>query len=207
MHLFEETAVANIAKPYTNDKATTHFTLEAYLTKEATSIYKHEYHNGKIIKMANVRGPHSEISVNCTTALKNQCKLLGQNHRFFNGDLKIYIPAVNHGVYADGLAVSHRPEYWNGNNLLLSNPLLIIEVLSKSTESYDRNEKFDNYKTLTSFQEYVLVKQNAHHVEVFYRDGTELWEKTTYNSLEEIVFLKSLGYGISMADIYEHIEF
>jgi Uma2 family endonuclease len=181
--------------------------LEEYIKREAKYIHKHEYLNGKIVRMPYAKGPHNEISANIVGALKITLKSLPKKYRVFSSDQKIYFPELNHGSYADALAVSEQPEYWDDNQLLLINPLLIVEVLSDSTEAYDRLGKFAKYKTLSSFREYVLVKQNKSHVETWFRQEPGLWRETIVTDPNGKIDLQSLGCAISLADIYEHIEF
>ena len=130
-----------------------------------------------------------------------------KKYRIFSSDQKIYFPELNHGSYADALAVSEKPEYWDDNQLLLVNPLLVVEVLSDSTEAYDRQGKFAKYKTLPSFREYVLVKQDKYHVETWFRQEPGLWRETIVTDPGAAIELRSLGCVISLADIYENIEF
>ena len=181
--------------------------LEEYLKREAKSVEKHEYQNGKIVRMPYARGPHNEISANMVGALKNAVKGLSKKYRVFSSDQKIYFPELNHGSYADALAIAEKPEYWQGNDLLLINPLVVVEVLSDSTESYDRQGKFAKYKTLPSFREYVLVKQDKCYVETWFRQEPGLWRETIVTDLADTITLHSIGCTISLADIYENIEF
>ncbi|MCB0517316.1 MAG: Uma2 family endonuclease [Lewinellaceae bacterium] len=182
-------------------------TLREYVLWEAKHDEKYEYHNGKIVKMPYARGPHNEITINVVAALKNAVRPLKKKYRIFSGDQKIYLPEVNHGVYPDAVAVSEVPEYWDDDTLLLVNPLLVVEVLSRSTQKYDREGKFDLYKARPSFEEYILVRQDTCEVETRFREEPGLWRETVVTDPNGTVFLKSIGCVISMADIYEHIEF
>ncbi len=181
--------------------------VEEYLKRESGHINKHEYLNGKIVRMPYARGPHNEISMNIGTAIKNAVRGLPVKYRVFSSDQKIYFPELNQGSYADALAVSEKPVYWDGNELLLINPLLVVEVLSDSTENYDRQGKFAKYKTLASFREYVLVKQDKCHVETWFRLEPGLWQETIVTDPKGSIALKSIGCFLSVADIYENIEF
>lgn len=198
---------ASARKPLKLAQTSRWVSLEAYIRREAKHVHKHEYLDGKIVRMPYAKGPHNEISANIVAALKSALKILPKKYRVFSSDQKIYFPELNHGSYADALAVSEKPEYWDDNQLLLINPLLIVEVLSDSTEAYDRQGKFAKYKTLPSFQEYVLVKQNKCHVETWFRQEPGLWRETIVTDPAGKIELKSLGCSISLADVYEHIEF
>ena len=107
------------------------FTLEEYLEREKRTKYKHEYYDGKIVRMAYSIAPHNEIAINISTAIKIAIKGLPKKYRVFNSDQKIYFPELNHGAYADVLVVCEQPEFWQDNDLLITNPLLIVEVLSE----------------------------------------------------------------------------
>ncbi|AEE48526.1 Uma2 family endonuclease [Haliscomenobacter hydrossis] len=181
------------------------FTLEEYLEREKRTQYKHEYENGKIVRMAYSRAPHNEIAANIIAALKTAIRRLNTKYRVYSSDQKIYFPELNHGAYADALVVCEQPEFWEGNDLLLINPLLVVEVLSDSTARYDRNGKFSKYKTLPSFKEYVLVKQNRSYIETWYREEPDLWRETIVTDLTQTIELRSLGCSIALGDVYENI--
>lgn len=182
-------------------------TLLEYLKFEARSASKHEFVDGKFVKMPYARGPHNEIAANFIGILKAFSKTTNPSFRVFTSDQKVYLPVLDDGLYPDTLAVSEKPIYWDDNKLLLINPILIVEVLSKSTKKYDRTEKFLKYKTLDSFREYVLVEQDFCKVETYFREEPGLWRETAYTNMADQVALKSLGISVAVADIYENIEF
>ncbi len=182
------------------------YTLGEYLRKEERSQEKHQYFNGKIEKMPGARGPHNIISSNLIGRLIIAFEEIETKFIVFSSDQKIYLPKLNHGLYADALAVCEKPEYWEDNDQLLINPILIIEVLSKSTQKYDRTSKFDGYKTLHSFMEYVLVRQDSYSVETRFREEPNLWRENLETVLDGEVFLRSLSCSISMKNIYKNVE-
>lgn len=183
------------------------YTLEQYLRLEASSTNKHEFLNGKIQKMPYARGPHNEISANIIALIKQAVKKEKTKFRVFSSDQKIYLPELNEGLYADILVISEKPEYFDDNQLLLTNPLVIVEVLSKSTTRYDRGSKFSKYKTLPSFKEYVLVEQEKPSIETWFREAPGLWRETIVSDLKETVWLESIGAGIALEEVYENIGF
>lgn len=183
------------------------YTLEEFLRKEVKSLHKHEFLDGKIIKMPYAKGPHNIIAANIIGELHFAFKSLENKYLMFNSDQMIYSPSLNAGVYADALAVCEKPKYWDDNELLLINPLLVVEVLSKSTASYDKRAKFDKYKTLESFKEYVLVEQNKCYVEVRYQLRKGLWQETIYEDINEKINLQSIGIQLDIKDIYQNITF
>jgi Uma2 family endonuclease len=183
------------------------YTFEEYLYREEKSVEKHEFYNGKIIKMAGGIDIHSEISANIVTAIKIEVRQLPIKYRVYNSDLKIRIESLNTGIYPDALVICKEPEFWNDRRDVIVNPLLIVEVLSPSTQVYDRLGKFELYKQLPSFQEYVLVNADKHSVETRFQEETDLWRIKTETNIDSFVKLRSLGVSISLADIYENIVF
>jgi Uma2 family endonuclease len=183
------------------------YTFEEYLRREEKAVEKHEFYNGKIIRMPEGTNIHSEISMNIGTAIKIALRLIPVKFRVYNSDLKIRIEPVDVGVYPDALVICKEPEFWQNRRDVIVNPLLIVEALSPSTQAYDRLGKFELYKQLPSFQEYVLVNTDKHSVETRFQEETDLWRIKTETNVENAVMLRSLGVSISMADIYEDIVF
>ena len=114
---------------------------------------------------------------------------------------------MDKSVYPDALVVCQEPEYWAGREDLIVNPLLIVEVLSKSTRKYDKGDKFLLYETLPSFMEYVLIEQNEPHVEAWFQQSPNTWNKIKETDLTKSIFLRSLGVSVPLSDIYEDIVF
>ena len=182
------------------------FTLQEYLRLEEKSDELHEYYDGIIIKLPMARGPHNIITANVISAINFFIIQENQPFLVFGSQQKVYLPELNYGVYPDALAVSEKPIYFEGNDLLLINPILIIEVLSKSTSKYNRTGKFEEYKTLGSFREYVLIDHKKNRVETHFREEHDLWREKKYTDLNDDVILKSIGCSISMKMIYRNIE-
>jgi Uma2 family endonuclease len=182
------------------------YTLEQYLEKEAKSLEKHEFINGQIIKMPYAKGPHNIISANMMAQLIIKTDDLDNNYTVFTSDQKVYFPSIDAGVYADALAVCEEPLYWDDNQLLLINPIIVVEVLSKSTQKYDRTGKFDKYKTLESFKEYVMIRQDECYAEVWYRESPGRWQETIVTDMKGELPLQSVGISISMERIYRNVE-
>jgi Uma2 family endonuclease len=182
------------------------YTLEDYMRREAQSAYKHEFINGKIIRMPNAKGPHNIIASNMMIQMGMAFEIMEKDYTIFNSDQKVYFPNLDEGVYADALAVSQKPIYWDKSQLLLTNPILVVEVLSKRTEKYDKNGKFDKYKTLDSFQEYILIRQDMCYAEVWFRAKQGVWHETIIRDLDAQMVLKSVNVSISMRRIYKNIQ-
>ena len=182
------------------------YTFEEYLRKEAKSVDKHEFINGKIIRKPYARGPHNIIAANISREMGIAFKTTKKKYLVFSSDQQIYLPKLDAGVYADTLAVCEKPIYWDKNQVLLINPIIVVEILSKSTSKYDRTGKFDKYKTLESFKEYVLIRQDACYAEVWYREKPGLWHETIVTDMESILPLQSVGINIEMREIYSGVE-
>lgn len=188
-------------------KAPRKHSLEAYLRREERSRERHEYYDGYITPVAMAKGPHNEIAANTIAAIKNAVKQADKTFRVFSSNQKIYIPALNVGLYPDAVVVSEGPEYWDDGELLLTNPLLIVEVLSKSTRHFDRGDKFRDYKKVPSFMEYVMIEQTHCHVDTYFREEPDLWRTGVLNDLTAQLTLRSIGCSIELADVYEYIVF
>jgi Uma2 family endonuclease len=182
------------------------YTLEQYLKKEAKSIHKHEFIDGQIIKMPYAKGPHNIISANMMAQLIFNLENLDSNYTVFSSDQKVYFPSLDAGVYADALAVCENPLYWDDEQLLLINPILVVEVLSKSTSKYDKTGKFDKYKTLESFREYVLIRQDECYAEVWFRESPGRWQETIITDITAKIPLQSVGISILMERVYRNVE-
>jgi Uma2 family endonuclease len=193
---------------FASEATKTHFTPDEYRVMEETAEERHEYHNGEIINMPGGSEVHSAIASNVLIFLG--FLLRDSDFHFYNSDLRIWIPNFNHGTYADVLVINGEPEF-NGNRTdEILNPLLIIEVLSPSTEGYDRGEKFRKYRSLSSFFEYVLVSQTEPYVEQYYKQEAQnnhLWQLQVYEQIEKSVFLHSLNVELPMKEIYRRVKF
>ena len=182
------------------------YTLAEYLRKEEKSVRKHEYHNGTIVKMPYTRLPHNIISANMLVALTLVLDKSDKDYVVVGSDQLVYLPELNVGLYPDALVVCEKPEFYDDGQLLLTNPVLVVEVLSKSTRNYDLKGKFDLYKTLPSFREYVLVEQNKISVETRFRVEPNLWRENKVTDPEAIVSLESLGVSLAIKDIYKKVQ-
>lgn len=123
----------------------------------------------------------------------------------------VYFPSLDQGVYADALAVCEKPLYWDDNQLLLINPIIVVEVLSKISgtppaSKYDRTGKFDKYRTLESIREYVLIRQDECYAEVWYRESPGRWQETIVTDIKSELPLQSVGIKIAMEWIYKNVE-
>lgn len=183
------------------------YSLSQYLAREEKAQDKHEFYNGIIRKMAGGTFRHNEIASNTLTALKGAVRRLSGTYRVLNSDQKIYIEPANTGVYPDALVICEEPIFYQNRQDLLTNPLVIVEVLSRSTASYDRQGKFLLYQQLPSFQEYVLIEQTRPEVETWFREEENLWRKSVVSGLDAQVLLRALGVELMLSEVYENVLF
>lgn len=182
-----------------------YFTPNEYLAWERKQETKHEYWAGEVYAMAGASESHNLISANIVAGLHTQLRGLGC--RVYPGDIRIRIPATGLYTYADVTVVCGRPQFDDSEQDTLLNPTLIVEVLSHSTESYDRGTKFQNYRSLASLTDYLLVAQDRPQVEHYARQNDNQWLLTEVTGLEGNDRLPSLGCTIALADVYDLVEF
>ncbi|NJN34241.1 MAG: Uma2 family endonuclease [Saprospiraceae bacterium] len=183
------------------------YTLSEYLKKLENSEELYEYYDGTITKLPMARIPHNTIIMNIGTALNNAIEATNKPYRVMGGQQAVYIPKLNVSVFPDVVVVTENPVSYDNTDVLLTNPILIFETLSRSTKSYDRKEKFSMYKTLDSVKEYVLVEQNICHVESRFREEPDLWRDKTVTDISSSLYLKSIDCTIDLQRIYKHIAF
>ncbi|MGB3778628.1 MAG: Uma2 family endonuclease [Tunicatimonas sp.] len=181
------------------------YTIAEYFEIDKGSETKLEYHNGKIITMSGGTATHSRIAARIIAMLSN---LLDDGpFEVYTSDIKIQISTYQKFIYPDAAVVSQQPEYYQNRKDVITNPLLIVEVLSPSTQKHDRTDKFMMYRTLPSLREYVLVEQDQPRVTTFFRNAANHWEDTDVMGLDSIARFQSVAGEISLARIYKNIEF
>jgi Uma2 family endonuclease len=183
------------------------YSFEEYLEMEETSVEKHEFDNGKLITMAGGTKIHNNLSMRVGSALIVGLDEIDEEYSVCSSDMKVRITAKDKSVYPDVTVIKGEPIYYLGNPRVVINPVLLVEVLSNSTERYDRGTKFDYYRTLESFREYVLVSQDEPKVEVFFLQNREenLWKIVTYEGLDAVIDLHSIGCQVTMKKIYHRV--
>jgi len=179
-------------------------TPEQYLELERAAEFRHEYYNGRMYAMSGGTYPHARITGNLSgqlyTRLRNkQCGVLST-------DMRIRVSADGLYTYPDIVVVCGQPKFGDGRSDTLVNPALIIEVLSPSTEGYDRGFKAEQYRQIETLTEYALVSQNAPHVEVFRRERAG-WFLSDYSGTQTTCHFASVDCDIALVDIYEAVVF
>lgn len=181
------------------------WTLEEYFEFERTSETKHEYFQGEIYAMSGGSLRHALIATNTSTALNIQ--LRKTTCRVFQSDLRTQVASAGYYTYPDVLVVCGDPQFYEGRTDTVTNPVLIVEVLSPSTESYDRGKKFQHYRTLDSLQEYLVISQDSAHIERFTRQPDGDWLLHAADGLDDTLELLSVGCTLALSDIYDKVDF
>jgi Uma2 family endonuclease len=182
-----------------------YYTPEEYLELEETAEYKSEYIDGEIIPMAGGTVNHNQIALNLSTELNFAFKK--QNYRVFMGDVRLWILQKRTYNYPDVMILAGEPEFFNNRKDIILNPQIIVEVLSKSTKGYDREDKFQAYRTISTFQEYLLIDQTRIHVDQFSKTGKKQWTLREYDEEDEAIALVTVPFEISLQDLYNKVKF
>lgn len=181
------------------------YTVAEYLEIERSSGERHEFYNGKIIRMSGGSVDHNRICRNVLCYLNNELdKKTG--FELFGSDQKIYLPKLNLYLYPDVIVIAEAPIMAENVSQAIMNPILVIEVLSPSTEDYDRKDKFMKYRTLESFKEYVIVQQNSAEILTLFRSKPNIWEEQEFTGLSNSVYFKSIDVHLPLALIYKNVE-
>ncbi|MFN5764826.1 MAG: Uma2 family endonuclease [Pseudanabaena sp.] len=175
--------------------------IEEHLVEEETAEQRSEYCNGEIIVMAGGSINHNRIIRNFSRLLESQ------SYEVFISDLRLWIPAYNEYTYPDILLIKGEPIFQENRTDTVINPSIIIEVLSKSTSNRDRGDKFAFYRSLNTFQEYILVDQYRVHIEQFRRNDDGNWLLSESDNQSGILTLADGLYQISHRDIYAKVKF
>ncbi|KYC37576.1 hypothetical protein WA1_39595 [Scytonema hofmannii PCC 7110] len=182
-----------------------YYSPEEYLQREETAEYKSEYIDGLIIPMAGGTTNHNQIALNFSTGLNFAFKR--ENYRIFMGDVRLWIQQKRIYTYPDVMVIADAPEYFNQRTDTVTNPSVIIEVLSDSTKGYDQKGKFEAYRTIPSFVEYILVDQTRIYIEQYSKTAKKRWSLCEYDEEDESISFTSIPFEISLADVYNKVEF
>jgi Uma2 family endonuclease len=181
-----------------------YLTPEQYLEIERKADYKSEYYQGEMYAVAGARRGHNLVSGNVFYQLHHQ--LRQGPCEVYQNDMRVRVNATGLYTYPD-VAVACDPQFLDEQQSTLLNPTLIVEVLSPSTEAYDRGLKFKHYRTIESLREYLLVSSESTDVELRRLTPDGEWILRSTDRLEDVVELKSVGCQLSLADLYEKVEF
>lgn len=180
-------------------------TPEEYLALEEAAESKSEYRDGEIVPMTGGTTNHNRIILSFCIYLG--LALRGTSYEIFTGDVRLWIPRSRTYTYPDVMVIQGEPVYHENRKDTITNPVLIVEVLSKSTKNYDRGDKFEFYRSIPELQEYIMVDQYRFKVEHFAKTSEGKWVLTEYDSADSVLALSSPDFQIPLRDIYERVNF
>lgn len=181
------------------------YTIDEYLELEIASETRNEYCNGEIIPMTGGTPNHNDIAGNLYILLKSALK--GKDYRTFYADQRLWIPNASLYTYPDVIVLPKPLELQTGRTDTVVNPCFIAEVLSKSTQNYDRGEKFVAYRTIPTFKEYLLIDQYRIHVEHHIKTADHQWLLSEYEDPTTTLSLSTLELQVDISELYENIDF
>jgi Uma2 family endonuclease len=182
-----------------------HFTAAEYLSMERAASEKHEFAFGEIFAMTGASLKHVGIVGNIAGELRHQ--LRQRPCQVYSMDLRVCVDPDHRYTYPDVVVVCDKPQLLDDQFDTLLNPNLIVEVLSESTRNYDRGDKFQQYRGIASFREYLLVDQEKVHVERHSKQSDGTWSLWETDALGDVVQLNSVGAALAVSEIYFKIEF
>ena len=178
---------------------------DEYRELEETAEFRNEYRDGEIVQMSGGSINHSRIIRNLSRVLGNL--LEGQPYELFHNDLRLWIPRYRRGTYPDVMVIEGEPVFNEGRSDEILNPMLIVEVLSKSTNNFDKEDKFRFYRSIPELREYVLVSQYEFLVEQYIKTESNEWLFREYEGETATVSFASVGVQMSMSEIYVKVVF
>jgi Uma2 family endonuclease len=182
------------------------YKVQEYLKLERQTGQKYAFYDGRLEPMPGGTIPHNRITRNVISLLFEFTK----NHpelEVFGSDQKIFLPKFNFYLYPDAVVVTGDPILTDHDADAIVNPLLIIETLSRSTERYDRGQKFIEYQSLPSFREYVLLRQDAPEAFCYHREQPDLWRSKEVTGLENSLHFQSIDFSVKLEKIYYKVTF
>jgi Uma2 family endonuclease len=183
---------------------TTFLTPEQYLEIERAAEHKSEYFNGEMFAMAGAKEAHNLLVANVVAAIHRQFRT--RPCRVYPSDMRVRIRATGLFTYPDVVALCGEPQFLDDQTDTLLNPALLVEVLSPSTEAYDRGRKFEHYKSIESLREYLMIASDRIHADLYTRQENGRWLLTSADRLEDSLSLESVGVQLAIADLYEKVE-
>ena|SRR2546421_4650273 len=182
------------------------YTLEEYFELERKSEERFEYWNGEVFCMSGVSPEHDQIESNLNFHLR--AKLTERNCRVFLANMRIKVPSAPPYRYADVSALCGEAQFEViGGIRAVTNPAMIVEVLSPSTEAYDRGDKFTHYQSIPSFSEYLLIAQHRPHITHLVKRADGSWIYNEYNDLAAVVQMETLNCELPVSEVYENVSF
>ncbi|HLJ53427.1 MAG TPA: Uma2 family endonuclease [Chthonomonadaceae bacterium] len=185
---------------------TRRITATQYLERERIAETKSEFDDGEIVAMAGASPNHNRAAGNIFAGLHLQLRTSACEP--FDSDMRVHVPACDHYYYPDASVACGEASFENVDGVeSLQNPVLIVEVLSKSTEARDRGEKLICYQTLPSLQVYLLVSSDRPLVQIYERQADDSWRYTVFLDVDHTIELACIGCRLALADVYARVEF
>lgn len=183
----------------------TYVTPEEYIAAERRAEYKSEYFDGEVFAMSGASRQHNLIVTNVVAELHRQLKQSACE--VYPNDMRVQIPTTPNYFYPDAIVACEKPQFADNHFDTLLNPTVVVEVLSPSTELYDRGRKFEQYRKIASLQEYLLIAQDEYLVERYVRQPDNDWLLSEFNRVEDVVHLASVKCDLALGEIYRKVEF
>lgn len=184
---------------------TKYYTPEEYLALEETSEDKNEYRQGEIIPMVGATTNHNQIAGNFYRRFP--LTINNQDYYTYMETVRLWLSDYSIYTYPDVMVIKGQPLYQGNSQSNVINPLIIVEVLSNSTQAYDRGDKFKFYRSLPTFQEYILIEQSSYSVERYYKQKDEQWLIDFLTGENAVLQLVSVDWQISLQDLYQRVNF
>lgn len=185
--------------------AKNYFSEDEYLRSEESSVEKHEYYLGEIFLMAGGSERHNLIASNTLGELWSN--LRGKNCRTYNSDMRVKIEPNGLHTYPDVSVVCGEPRFAAGRSDTIVNPILIAEVLSPSTEKFDRSQKFELYRAIPGFEHYLIIDQARLYLEYHHKISPSKWEMEIFEGRNQTLKIEGLVIEISLANLYDKVVF
>jgi len=174
-----------------------------YLALERKAEFKSEYFAGEMFARAGASRQHNLIAANIIRTLGNQ--LLERNCNVYPSHMRVKISKINKYTYPDVVVACGEEQFEDEQNDTLLNPAVIIEILSESTEAYDRGKKFEHYQSLESLAEYLLVSQDPYRMEQYIRQDESTWTYSEFHHAEDVVQLRTIDCELALKDVYAKV--
>jgi Uma2 family endonuclease len=181
------------------------YTTEEYLELEEKAEFRNEYINGEIRPMTGGTTNHNKIAGNFYKRFPDNIN--GQDYDTYINDVKLWISQFQIYTYPDIIIIQGEPIYQGTKKITVTNPLVIVEVLSNSTKNYDKTDKFKYYRSIPSFQEYILIDQYSFSIEQYSKQAEAQWLFQEYEGEDTILKLNSVDFEIVLKDIYAKVNF
>jgi Uma2 family endonuclease len=182
-----------------------HYTEAEYLAFDRASEIKHEFYRGEIFALSGASRQHNRINFNLSACLHGQLK--DRDCDAYANDMREKVQSTILYTYPDIVVTCNEPRFLDSNVDTLLNPQIVIEVLSDSTERYDRGKKFEHYRTIPSLREYVLVSQDRAHIDRFSLNEQGQWVLDDASGLDAVIELTTISCRLPLAEVYAKVEF